>query len=253
MKTPNIATKEEALVARRAFLLEEKAFTRARDELARKRRELPWVRIDKRYEFDAPNGCETLGDLFAGRSQLIIQHFMFGPGWEEGCVGCSFNADHVDGALHHVQARDATFVAVSRAPLFKLQKFRKRMDWRFKWVSSHGTDFNYDFNVSFRKEDIAAGRAQYNYRPLDFEIEDLSGFSIFCKNRDDEIFHTYSTFARGDEMLCTAYMYIDLLPKGRNEDDLEDPSSWWRHHDKYTEGTGEKDCDPSVRKDGCCP
>lgn len=132
------------------------------------------------------------------------------------------------------------------------QKFRKRMGWRFKWVSSHGTDFNYDFDVSFRKEDIAARRAQYNYRPLDFEIEDLSGFSFFCKNRDGEIFHTYSTFARGDEMLCTAYMYIDLLPKGRNEDDLEDPSSWWRHHDKYTEGTGEKDCDPSVRQNGCC-
>jgi predicted dithiol-disulfide oxidoreductase (DUF899 family) len=252
MKTPEIATKEQALAARRAFLLEEKGFTRARDELARKRRELPWVRIDKPYEFDTASGRETLGDLFAGRRQLIVQHFMFGPEWHEGCVGCSFNADHVDGGIPHIQARDATFVAVSRAPLAKLQQFRERMGWRFKWVSSYETDFNYDFDVSFRKQDIATGRAQYNYRPLDFEIEDLSGFSIFFKNRDGEIFHTYSTFARGDEMLTTAYMYIDLLPMGRNEDDLKEPSSWWRHHDKYTEGTGDKDSDPSATKDGGC-
>jgi predicted dithiol-disulfide oxidoreductase (DUF899 family) len=252
MKTPEIATKEEALAARRAFLLEEKGLTRARDELARKRRELPWVRIDKGYEFDTANGRETLGDLFAGRRQLIVQHFMFGPEWHEGCVGCSFNADHVDGAIPHIQARDATFVAVSRAPLLTLQQFHERMGWRFKWVSSYETDFNYDFDVSFRKEDIATGRAQYNYRPLNFEIEDLSGFSIFFKNGEGEIFHTYSTFARGDEMLTTAYMYIDLLPMGRNEDDLKDPSSWWRHHDKYTEGTRDKESDPSVTKDRCC-
>jgi predicted dithiol-disulfide oxidoreductase (DUF899 family) len=252
MKTPEIATKEQALAARRAFLVEEKGFTRARDELARKRRELPWVRIDKHYEFASASGREALGDLFAGRRQLIVQHFMFGPEWNEGCVGCSFNADHVDGAIPHIQARDATFVAVSRAPLAKLQQFQARMGWRFKWVSSHGTDFNYDFDVSFRKEDIAARRAQYNYRPLDFEIEDLSGFSIFCKNRAGEIFHTYSTFARGDEMLSTAYMYIDLLPMGRNENDLKEPSSWWRHHDKYTEGTEGKDSDPSAIKECGC-
>jgi predicted dithiol-disulfide oxidoreductase (DUF899 family) len=252
MKTPEIATKEQALAARRAFLLEEKGFTRARDELARKRRELPWVRIDKHYEFASANGREALGDLFAGRRQLIVQHFMFGPEWNEGCVGCSFNADHVDGAIPHIQARDATFVAVSRAPLAKLQQFQERMGWRFKWVSSHGTDFNYDFDVSFRKEDIATGRAQYNYRPLDFEIEDLSGYSIFCKNREGEIFHTYSTFARGDEMLSTAYMYIDLLPMGRNEDGLKEPSSWWRHHDKYTEGTEGNDSDPpAIKQCGC--
>jgi predicted dithiol-disulfide oxidoreductase (DUF899 family) len=252
MKAPEIATKEQALAARRAFLLEEKGFTQARDELARKRRELPWVRIDKHYEFASASGREALGDLFAGRRQLIVQHFMFGPEWNEGCVGCSFNADHVDGAIPHIQARDATFVAVSRAPLAKLQQFQARMGWRFKWVSSHGTDFNYDFDVSFRKEDIAARRAQYNYRPLDFEIEDLSGFSIFCKNRAGEIFHTYSTFARGDEMLSTAYMYIDLLPMGRNENDLKEPSSWWRHHDKYTEGTEGKDSDPSAIKECGC-
>lgn len=252
MKIPEIATKEEALAARCAFLLEEKRFTRTRDELARKRRELPWVRIDKRYEFDTASGTRTLGDLFAGRRQLIVQHFMFGPDWHEGCLGCSFNADHVDGAIPHLQARDATFVAVSRAPLVKLQQFHKRMGWRFKWVSSYETAFNYDFDVSFRKEEIATGRAQYNYRPLDFEIEDLSGFSIFFKNGDGEIFHTYSTFARGDEMLTAAYMYIDLLPMGRNEDDLKDPSSWWRHHDRYTEGTGDKDSDPLAPKAGCC-
>jgi predicted dithiol-disulfide oxidoreductase (DUF899 family) len=252
MKTPEIATKQEALAARRAFLVEEKGFTRARDELARKRRELPWVRVDKRYEFQSTNGKETLGDLFAGRHQLIVQHFMFGPEWQEGCVGCSFNADHVDGAVPHIQARDATFVAISRAPLSKLQQFRRRMGWRFKWVSSLGSDFNYDFDVSFRSEEIAIGRAQYNYRPLDFEIEDLSGYSIFYRTGDGEIFHTYSTFARGDEMLMTAYMYIDLLPMGRNEGDLPEPSSWWRHHDKYTGAAGDTGSDPSATKDCCC-
>ena len=236
-----VVERSEALASRLDLLAKEKAFTRARDDLARARRTLPWVRIDKHYEFDAPSGKKTLAELFAGRSQLIVQHFMFSPDWDEGCVGCSFSADHVDSALPHIQARDASFVAVSRAPLAKIEVFKKRMGWRFDWVSSFGSDFNYDFNVSFRRDDIAAGRAEYNYRPLDFEIEDLSGHSVFLKQGDD-IFHTYSTYARGDEMLMAAYMYIDLLPKGRDEERLENPSSWWRHHDKYDTATRRSCC-----------
>ncbi|MBL8906761.1 MAG: DUF899 domain-containing protein [Rhizobiales bacterium] len=227
-----IVTRADSLAPRLELLAREKAFTRARDDLARARRALPWVRVDKQYEFETLSGRKNLADLFAGRSQLIVQHFMFSPDWDEGCVGCSFSADHVDGALPHIQARDASFVAVSRAPLSKIEPFKRRMGWRFDWVSSFGSDFNYDFNVSFRREDIAEGRAEYNYRPLDFEIGDLSGVSTFIK-QGEAVFHTYSTFARGDEMLMTAYMFIDLLPKGRDEANLKSPSSWWRHHDRY--------------------
>lgn len=233
MNTPAVVTKEQAFAERRAFVAEEKAFTRARDALAARRRQLPWVKVEKTYVFDWTAGPVTLDELFAGRSQLIVQHFMFAPGWEEGCVGCSFNADHVSGALPHIEARDASFVAIARAPVADLERFRKRMGWNFRWVSSGRNDFNYDFDVSFRSADIAAGRANYNYRPLEDETEDLSGFSVFMKNAAGEIFHTYSTFARGDEILCTAYMYIDLLPKGRDEAGLEYPMAWWRHHDQY--------------------
>jgi predicted dithiol-disulfide oxidoreductase (DUF899 family) len=236
-----VVSKSEALASRLDLLAREKAFTRARDDLAKARRQLPWVRVEKRYEFDTPAGKQTLADLFSGRGQLIVQHFMFAPEWDEGCVGCSYSADHVDSALPHIQARDASFVAVSRAPLSKIEAFKRRMGWRFNWVSSFGSGFNYDFNVSFHPGDIAAGKAEYNYRPLDFEIEDLSGHSVFLK-RDGGIFHTYSTFARGDEMLMAAYMYIDLLPKGRDEEGLEEPSSWWRHHDKYD----------SANRHSCC-
>jgi predicted dithiol-disulfide oxidoreductase (DUF899 family) len=233
MESHRIVSKAEAREARVRLLAEEKAFTKARDALAAQRRMLPWVRVDKPYRFASAAGPVTLADLFRGRRQLIVQHFMFAPGWAEGCVGCSFSADHVDGALPHVQARDASFVAVSRAPIADIERYRKRMGWRFPWVSSEGSDFNYDFDVSFRPEDIAAGRASYNYEPYDGEMEDLSGHSVFIRSDQGEIFHTYSTFARGDEMLMAAYMYIDLLPKGRDEDGLDYPSAWWRHHDKY--------------------
>jgi predicted dithiol-disulfide oxidoreductase (DUF899 family) len=244
MNNQMIVNKTEALSARRALLEKEKAFTRQRDELARARRTLPWVKVEKDYVFETSTGPKSLTELFAGRSQLIVQHFMFAPEWTEGCVGCSLTADHVDGALPHVQARDASFVAVSRAPLEVLQQFKNRMGWKFDWVSSAASDFNYDFDVSFRKEDISTRRSLYNYRALDFEIEDLSGFSVFLKDEEGTIFHTYSTFARGDEMLCTAYMYIDLLPKGRDEDSLgDDPTSWWRYHDQYG---------ASVRASCCC-
>jgi predicted dithiol-disulfide oxidoreductase (DUF899 family) len=244
MQHPNIVSREKWLNARKALLAEEKAFTRARDALARKRLQLPWVKVEKTYMFDGLRGKETLADLFAGRSKLIVQHFMFTPGWTEGCVGCSFNADHADSAVPHLNARDVSFAAVSRAPIADLEKFRRRMGWRFHWVSSGAGDFNYDFNVSFRETDIAAGKAVYNYRPLAFEAEDLSGYSAFFKDQDGDIFHTYSTFARGDEMLASAYMYLDIAPKGRDEDGLADPTSWWRHHDRYEAAPAEKS--------GCC-
>ncbi len=243
MTTQLIVSKSEALAARQALLVEEKAFTKARDALAAKRRQLPWVSIEKDYTFVGPAGPVRLADLFKGRSQLIVQHFMFAPGWEEGCVGCSFNSDHVDAVMPHVEARDASFVAVSRASIEEIERYRQRMGWRFLWVSSGGSDFNYDFDASFRPADIAAGRASYNYRRYNDKMEDLSGFSILLKNDEGEIFHTYSTFARGDEMLCTAYMYIDLLPKGRDEDKLDYPQAWWRHHDKY---------ETPKRTSGCC-
>lgn len=228
-----IVEKSAALSARRALLAEEKALTKARDALAAKRRQLPWVRVEKDYVFQSPAGPISFSDLFQGRSQLIVQHFMFAPGWEEGCVGCSFNSDHVDGAMPHIQARDASFVAISRASIEEIERYRKRMGWRFLWVSSGASEFNYDFDVSFRKEDVAAGRASYNYRPYGDEMEDLSGISTFIKGEDGRIYHTYSTFARGDELVCTAYVYIDMLPKGRDEDRLDYPQAWWRHHDKY--------------------
>lgn len=234
MDHPRVVSQAEAFAARRAFMIEEKAFTKARDALARKRRELPWTRVEKNYMFASPTGPKSLADLFDGRSQLVAQHFMFAPDWQEGCVGCSFSSDHVDGALPHVQARDASFVAVSRAPLEKLLAYKERMGWKFEWVSSGANDFNYDFAVSFEKGDIEAGRAVYNYAPLTFEASDLSGVSVFVKDDSGQIYHTYSTFARGDEMLMTAYMYLDLLPKGRDEDGLKNPSSWWRRHDQYS-------------------
>jgi predicted dithiol-disulfide oxidoreductase (DUF899 family) len=244
MSIHTVVEKNMAQSFRREFLEKEKAFTRQRDELAKARRALPWVKIEKDYVFHTTAGQKQLGDLFSGKSQLIVQHFMFAPEWTEGCVGCSFTADHVDAALPHINARDASFVAVSRAALDQLQRFKKRMGWKFDWVSSAASDFNYDFDVSFREQDIVAQGAIYNYRSLDFESKDMSGFSVFLKDGKGDIFHTYSTFARGDEMLCTAYMYIDLLPKGRDEESLgDDPTSWWRHHDQY---------DASVKVQCCC-
>jgi predicted dithiol-disulfide oxidoreductase (DUF899 family) len=239
-----IVSRSEWLAERKAFLAEEKAFTKARDALSRRRLELPWVKIEKSYEFDGPEGRQSLADLFDGRSQLIVQHFMFGPDWTEGCVGCSFNADHADGALPHLAGRDAAFAAVSRTPIAELEKYRARMGWRFNWVSSLESDFNFDFDVSFRKEDVAAGKARYNFRPYDGEMEDLSGYSSFYRNAQGEIFHAYSVYARGDEILCTAYMYLDLLaPLGRNEAGLEYPMAWWRHHDNYEDTRAEtKSC-----------
>jgi predicted dithiol-disulfide oxidoreductase (DUF899 family) len=231
--THPIVSREEWIAARRALLAKEKQLTRQRDQLAADRRSLPWVKIDKAYVFDGPNGRMTLADLFQGRSQLVIQHFMFGPDWEEGCVGCSFGADHVDAARQHFEHRDLSFAAVSRTALSRIEAFRRRMGWRFLWVSSLDSDFNYDFDVSFTKEQIAQGKVTYNYAPVSSQSEDLSGISVFYKDEAGGIFHTYSTFGRGDELLGTAYMYLDLAPKGRDEGGLPFPSAWWRHHDKY--------------------
>ncbi|HEY1382912.1 MAG TPA: thioredoxin family protein [Dongiaceae bacterium] len=228
-----VVSQEEWLTARRALLAKEKQLTRQRDQLSAERRKLPWVRIDKPYVFDGPGGKATLADLFDGRSQLVIQHFMFGPDWEEGCVGCSFGADHVDAARLHFEHRDLSFAAVSRAPLAKIEAFRRRMGWRFPWVSSLGSDFNYDFNVSFTKDQLVRGKVSYNYELVDSQSEDLSGISLFYKDESGAIFHTYSTYGRGDELLSTAYMYLDLAPRGRDEEGLPFPSAWWRHHDKY--------------------
>ena len=220
-----IVSEKEWLAARKNLLAREKELTRERDELNRQRRELPWVRVEKNYVFDGPNGKETLADLFVGRSQLIVQHFMFGPGWKEGCVGCSFKSDHIDGTLAHLEHHDVSFVSVSRAPLEEIEAFKKRMGWNFKWVSSFGSDFNYDFHVSFRPEEAADGK-------------------VFYKDSSGDVFHTYSTHGRGDEQFVSTYMYLDITPKGRNENGpRHNLTDWVRHHDKY-------DADGSVNEQG---
>lgn len=242
-----IVAREEWIEARKTLLAKEKELTRQRDELSRQRRELPWVRVGKNYAFDSPKGKETLANLFDGRSQLIVQHFMLGPGEGEGCEGCSFTADHIQGALVHLENHDVSLVVVSRAPLAEIEAFRARMGWRFKWVSSYGSDFNRDYNVSFTKEDIAKGPTYYNYRVRKSQSEgEDAGHSVFHKNAAGEVFHTYSTYGRGDEQLIGAYNYLDLTPKGRNENgpwfNLGD---WVRHHDKY-------DSVAQKAEHGCC-
>jgi predicted dithiol-disulfide oxidoreductase (DUF899 family) len=234
MQPHKIATHDEWLVARKALLAKEKAFTRMRDALAEERRALPWVRIDKPYVFEGPYGAVSLADLFDGRSQLIIYHFMFGPDWEEGCTGCSFLADHVDAARQHFEQNDVSFVAVSRAPFAKLDAFRRRMGWRFRWVSSENNDFNFDFNVSFTPERKIDGKVFYNFEMIDDpEIDELPGTSVFFKDETGAIFHTYSSYARGGELQLGAYAYLDLVPKGRNEHIRGNLGDWVRHHDRY--------------------
>ncbi|MDB5958232.1 thioredoxin family protein [Ramlibacter sp.] len=218
---------------RRKLLAREKELTRLRDEVARDRRALPWRRIGKEYVFDAPQGRRTLGDLFAGRRQLLVQHFMFGPGWQQGCPSCSYMADHMDGMTIHLAHRDIAFVAVSRAPLADLLRFRERMGWQFDWVSSNGSDFNFDFAVSFTPEALASGEVDYNYRRAYFPAEEAPGISVFCKDDAGEVFHTYSTFGRGVEAMMGAYTLMDLTPQGRDERDVFYKMEWLRHHDRY--------------------
>jgi predicted dithiol-disulfide oxidoreductase (DUF899 family) len=230
---PKVVSEAEWLVARRDLLAREKELTRLRDEVSRHRRELPWVRVEKEYVFDGPDGKETLADLLDGRSQLIIYHFMFGPDWEEGCKSCSYLADHFDGTNWHLPHRDVTFVVISRAPLSQIEAFKKRMDWRFKWVSSCGNDFNFDYHVSATKEEQEKGKMYYNYTMQEIDTEEWPGLSVFCKDANGDVFHTYSTYARGLDILVGVYNFLDLVPKGRDEDNLDFTMEWVRHHDRY--------------------
>ena len=225
-----VVSREEWLAARKQHLAHEKAFTRERDKLIAERRALPWVKIDKDYPFQGPTGELKLVALFGDHSQLVIYHFMFADGWDEGCPGCSFLSDHIDGANQHLAHHDVAVVAVSHAPFAEFQAFKRRMGWKFDWVSSEGCDFNYDFGVSARAEDVAAGKATYNYEKTDGSEEELPGLSVFYRNDAGDIFHTYSTYARGLDMLVGAYHYLDLTPKGRNEEEIME---WVKHHDKY--------------------
>ncbi|HYZ22190.1 MAG TPA: thioredoxin family protein [Rhodopila sp.] len=228
-----VVSREEWLVARIALLRKEKEFTRLCDQLSAERRALPWVRVEKEYLFDGPAGKVSLADLFDGRSQLIIKHFMFGPDWEQGCVGCSFGTDNILGALAHLRHHDVAFAAVSRAPLDRIEAFKRRMGWHFTWVSSYGSDFNYDYHVSFTPEQIASGTAYYNYRHGPVPSDEMSGTSVFYKDADGTVFYTYSTYARGNEPQLAAYALLDLTPKGRDETINGNLTDWVRHHDRY--------------------
>jgi len=233
MKRNPVVSPEDWLAARKRLLAKEKEFTRLRDELSRERRELPWTRAEKDYAFDTSSGKETFSELFEGRSQLLVYHFMFGPEWEAGCKSCSFWADNFNGIVVHLAHRDVTMVAVSRAPLEKLEAFKQRMGWGFKWVSSFGNDFNRDYRVSFSKEELAGGEVAYNYQRTKFPSDEAPGISVFCKNDKGEVFHTYSCYARGLDMMNGAYHYLDLVPKGRDEQGLSYSMEWVRHHDRY--------------------
>jgi len=230
MSPHRVVSPQEWLAARRQLLDKEKAFTRARDELSRERRELPWERVEKSYTFEGPDGRETLADLFAGRSQLVVYHFMYGAEAEAPCKSCSFWADNFNGIIPHLQQRDVSMVAISRAPLERLQAFRKRLGWSFKWLSSGGSDFNYDYHVSFRPEQAGA---QYNYVAKTDSMSDYPGVSVFFKDESGSIFHTYSGYARGLDMLNTAYHYLDLVPKGRDEAGLPFTMTWVNYRDRY--------------------
>lgn len=230
MEQHNVVSREQWLAARTQHLQHEKDFTHERDRLSAERRALPWVKVDKAYRFEGANGTETLSNLFGGNSQLVVYHFMFGAGWKEGCPGCSFLSDHIDGANLHLAHHDVSVVAVSHAPFHEFQAFKRRMGWDFKWVSSVGSDFNYDFQVSAKPEQIKAGNVTYNYEPSKDAGEEMPGLSVFYKNDAGEIFHTYSSYARGLDLLVGTNNFLDLTPKGRNEEVIMD---WVRHHDRY--------------------
>jgi predicted dithiol-disulfide oxidoreductase (DUF899 family) len=228
---PRVVSQSEWLAARKRLLEKEKALTHQRDAVSAERRRLPMVRIGKDYRFETSAGTRTLVQLFDGRSQLVVYHFMFAPGWEQGCPSCSFLADHFDGAVVHLAQRDVTFVVASRATLPEILAFKRRMGWRFEWVSSNGSDFNYDYHVSVTEEQM--GRKEYNFGELELDYEELPGASVFYRNADGEVFHTYSTYARGLDPFVGVYQWLDLVPKGRDEDRLDWPMQWVRHHDRY--------------------
>ena len=229
----SVVPRAEWLAARRELLRKEKELTRLRDEVSRQRRELPWQRVTKKYTFHGPQGEQSLSDLFEGRSQLVVYHFMFGPGWREGCPGCSFLADTFDGCTVHLAHRDVTFMAISRATLPEIEAFKKRMGWKFKWFSSFASDFNFDYQASFAEEDRAKGKLLYNFEMTEIPVEDLPGMSVFFKDEAGEIFHTYSSYSRGLDPMIGTYQWLDLTPKGRDEEGLAQPMAWMRHHDKY--------------------
>ena len=231
-----VVSPSEWLAARKELLAKEKEFTRQRDELSRQRRALPWEKVEKPYVFEGSSGKESFAELFGKHHQLIVYHFMLGPGWKEGCPSCSYLADHFDGAAIHLAHRDVSLVVISHAPWPEIEKFKKRMGWRFKWVSSYGSDFNYDYHVSFTNEERAKGKVDYNYALGEFPAEEAPGASAFYKNENGEIFHTYSTYARGLDILVGAYNFLDLAPKGRGEEGLAHTMAWVRHHDRYDDG-----------------
>jgi predicted dithiol-disulfide oxidoreductase (DUF899 family) len=232
-----VVSRELWVAQRRTLLAREKELTRLHDQVARERRALPWVRIEKNYVFDGLEGRRSLADLFEGRRQLMVQHFMFGPGWEQGCPSCSFMADHIDGMNVHLAHRDVTLLVVSRAPLAEIERFRQRMGWQFKWVSSHGSDFNHDFGVSFTPQEMSKGEVRYNYSMRPFPSEEAPGISLFYKDEAGEVFHTYSTYGRGVEVMMGTYNLLDLTPRGRDEHNPDYAMDWVRHHDRYEQGS----------------
>ncbi len=228
-----VVSRNDWIEARKALLVKEKEFTQLRDQLSRQRQGLPWVKVEKEYIFDGADGKESLSELFKDKSQLIVYHFMFSPEWEEGCKHCSFWADNFNGIIVHLNHRDVSFVAISRAPLAKIERFKKRMGWTFKWLSSYESDFNYDFDVSFTPEQIRNGTAFYNFEKTEMDMADREGVSVFYMDESGAIFHTYSSHARGIDLMNTAYNYLDVVPKGRDEEGLEFSQAWVRHHDRY--------------------
>jgi len=235
LASAKVVSREEWVAARMALLEQEKELTRQRDAVSAARQALPWVKVEKEYVFDTAQGKKTLEDLFERRSQLIVYHFMWRHDLGNGCTGCSFLADHLDGPMLHLVHHDVSLVVVSRAPLERLEGYRQRMGWRFPWVSSEGSDFNFDYHVSFTPEELASGEVYYNYGTIPASIDELPGISVFYKSPEGEIFHTYSSYARGNEEVLGAYMYLDLTPLGRNEGEGK-MGSWVRPHDQYDAG-----------------
>jgi predicted dithiol-disulfide oxidoreductase (DUF899 family) len=254
MEEARVVSRDEWLSARKELLAKEKQLTRQNDALAAERRNLPWEKVEKEYIFDTPSGKKKLKDLFEGRSQLIVYQFMFGPDWKEGCPSCSIIGEHIDGSAVHLANRDVTLIAVSRARLEQLEAFKKRMGWRFKWASSFGNDFNRDYQAWVSKEEMAAGEQFYNYKMQNFPADERPGASVFYKNQQGEIFHTYSTYGRGLEQLMNMYCYLDLTPRGRQEKGLTpNPMAWVRHHDKYEQDYyGEAGKRAQSAGGGCC-
>jgi predicted dithiol-disulfide oxidoreductase (DUF899 family) len=241
MEPHKIVSREAWTRERKALLAREKELTRARDRLSAERRALPWVKVEKTYVFDTPDGKKSLAELFDGKSQLLVYHFMLGPGWEEGCPSCSYLADHFDGAVTHLAQRDVTFVVVSRASRAEIETFKRRMGWRFNWVSSFGSDFNFDYHVSFPADEVGS-EVDYNYEKQDVGSDEMPGASVFYRDASGQVFHTYSAYARGLDILVGTYNFLDLTPKGRDEQDLPWSMAWVRHHDRYDESQARPSC-----------